>query len=60
VRDYGLFSANPFGAHAYDPAAAVSSVVLKPGQTVKLHYRVVIHPPMEAAAIDRMYRDWAK
>lgn len=60
VRDYGLFAANPFGAHAYDSSAAVSSVVLKPGQSVKLHYRVVIHPPMDASAIERMYRDWAK
>jgi hypothetical protein len=43
VRDYGLLAANPFGAHAFDPAEPASPVTLEPGKSVHLRYRVIIH-----------------
>lgn len=59
ARDYGLLAVNPFAAHAYDPAAPVSQVTLEPGQSVRLRYRVVIHPKMDSNAIAHLYKDWA-
>jgi hypothetical protein len=43
VRDYGLLAANPFGAHAFDPAEPASPVILEPGQSLHLRYRVIVH-----------------
>jgi len=59
ARDYGLLAANPFAAHAYDPAAPLSKVTLEPGQSVRLRYRVVVHPKMDAASIEQLYEVWA-
>ncbi len=59
VRDYGLLAANPFGSHAYDPDAAPSGVTLKPGETVHLRYRVLIHSALEPGALEEMYRQYA-
>ncbi len=59
VRDYGLFAVNAFASHAYDPAAPVSSVTLEPGQSLRLRYRVVVHPKLEDGAIEGMYKTWA-
>jgi hypothetical protein len=59
ARDYGLLAANPFAVHAYDPAAPESKVTLQPGQSVHLRYRVVVHPKMDRAAIERLYKTWA-
>jgi hypothetical protein len=59
ARDYGLLAANPFGAHAYDKNAPVSSVTLKPGETVHLRYLVVVHPAMDPSAIGRLYDRWS-
>jgi hypothetical protein len=58
-RDYGLVSANPFGSRAFDKEAPPSEVTLEPGQTAHLKYRVVIHPALEAAAIEDLYKKWA-
>jgi len=58
VRDYGLLAANPFGSHAFDPDAAPSSVTLKPGDTVRLRYRVVVHSALESGALDDLFRGY--
>jgi hypothetical protein len=58
ARDYGLLAANPFADHAYDPAAAERKVTLRPGESVRLRYRVLVHSKMDRAAIDRLYKVW--
>jgi hypothetical protein len=58
VRDYGLLAANPFGSHAFDPDAALSKITLKPGDTVRLRYRVVIHSVLESGALEDLFRGY--
>ena len=58
ARDYGLLAVNPFADHAYDPAAPERKVTLRPGKSVRLRYRVVVHPKMDGAAIERLYKAW--
>lgn len=44
ARDYGLFAANPFGEHDFfNDKSRDGSLTLKPGETLRLRYRVVIH-----------------
>jgi hypothetical protein len=59
VRDYGLLAVNPFGANAFDKQAPAAPVVLPPGQSLRLRYRIVVHPAMDAAQIERLYRQFA-
>ncbi len=58
ARDYGLVAANPFADHAYDPALPARNNTFEPGSSVRLRYRVVIHPKMDAAAIEKLYEFW--
>jgi hypothetical protein len=58
VRDYGLLAANPFGSHAFDPDAALSKITLKPGDTVRLRHRVVIHSVLESGALEDLFRGY--
>ena len=58
ARDYGLLGANPFADHAYDPALPARSTTLEPGKSLHLRYRVVVHPKLDAAAIEKLYEDW--
>jgi hypothetical protein len=45
VRNYGLLAANPFGLKVFTADKAQDgSLVLKPGESLRLRYRVVIHP----------------
>lgn len=44
ARDYGLFSLNPFGQHAFDPAAAENITKLAKGQKLTFQWRVLVHP----------------
>jgi hypothetical protein len=44
ARDYGLFSLNPFGQNAFDPAAPENIQKLRPGMRIELRWRVLIHP----------------
>ncbi|MEO7652933.1 MAG: PmoA family protein, partial [Bryobacteraceae bacterium] len=55
-RDYGLLAVNPFGTQAYDRNLPAAAVTLERGKSVRLRYRVVIHPAMEKAAIEALYR----
>jgi len=44
VRTYGLFAANPFGLHNFKGSREVDgSHTLKPGDTMTLRYRVLLH-----------------
>ena len=42
ARDYGLLEANPFGREAFGKGAK-SSVVIKPGEKLRLRYGVLLH-----------------
>lgn len=59
VRDYGLLAVNPFGANAFDKTLPAQTSLLKPGQTIHLRYRVVIHPAMSQSEIEALYRKFA-
>jgi hypothetical protein len=45
VRDYGLFCANPFGIHDFEPgkSATIGNHTVPVGGALKLRYRVVVH-----------------
>jgi hypothetical protein len=59
VRDYGLLAVNPFGANAFDKQVPPAPVSLPRGQALRLRYRIVVHPAMDAAQIERLYRQFA-
>jgi hypothetical protein len=44
VRDYALLFASPFASHDYNPSAPDGSLTLKPGEALKLRYRILVHP----------------
>ena len=45
VRTYGLFTANPFGLHHFKSDNSIDgSHQMKKGETMTLHYRVLVHP----------------
>ncbi len=45
VRSYGLFAANVFGEHHfYRDNSRDGSITLESGESLRFHYRVVIHP----------------
>lgn len=51
ARDYGLFAANPFGVHDFlNDKTKDGSMTMKPGETVRFRYRIVIHPGDEKDA----------
>lgn len=61
VRDYGMYTANPFGWHDYyaDPAAD-GSHVLPRGASLYFHYRVHLHRgDAVAAGVADRYHDYA-
>lgn len=43
VRDYGLFTANPFGLQSMDKTQPDGSVEMKKGERVKLRHRLIFH-----------------
>ena len=63
ARDYGLFAANPFGAHDFSGAPRGSGAhTLEPGDSLRLRYRVLLHagpgePEALAAEWDRFAGD---
>jgi hypothetical protein len=62
ARAYGLFAANIFGLRDfYADKTKDGSVTLKPGESLRFRYRVVIHPgDTQAAGIAKLYQDWTK
>jgi hypothetical protein len=61
-RDYGLFAVNPFGLKEFDPKAeGKGGLALKAGDTLRLRYRVVIHPgDYPKQKIENLYKDYVK
>jgi hypothetical protein len=44
VRDYALLFASPFASRDYNKDAPDGSLTLKSGETLRLRYRILIHP----------------
>ena len=42
ARGYGLFAANPLGAHIFNPKAEAMNYSIEPGKTATFRYRVLI------------------
>jgi hypothetical protein len=61
VRDYGLFSANPFGVHDFEKKPkGTGDYTLAASQTLTFRYRFYIHEGTEAEArVAEHYRDYA-
>ncbi len=60
-RDYGLFALNPWGQHAFDPAAGEAHTMLAAGAALHFRWRVVIHSgDIVGAHIADLYREFAK
>jgi hypothetical protein len=61
ARDYGLLQANAFGRQAFGKGEK-SSVVVRPGEKLRLRYGILIHsgPADEKLDLDAAYRDYLK
>lgn len=61
-RDYGLFAVNPFGLKEFEPKAeGQGGMDLKAGDTLRLRYRVVIHPgDYPKQKIEDLYKDYVR
>jgi hypothetical protein len=60
ARDFGLFSLNPFGSRAFDPAREASRWHLPTGQKLVFRWRVVIHPgDAESGHLADLYKEYA-
>lgn len=61
VRDYGLFSLNPFGRNTFNPDLEVSEWKLPSGGKLKFRFRVVIHPgDAESGNVAGLYKAYAE
>ncbi len=62
ARAYGLFAVNPFGLKEFDPkASGEGGRSLAAGETMRLRYRVTIHPgDVPKKKIAGWYSDYAK
>ena len=58
VRDYALLFASPFAFHDYKPSVPDASVTLKPGDELKLRYRILVHSG--AVDVDAAFREFAR
>jgi len=61
VRTYGLFAANPFGVHDFERDKSLDgSHTLATGESMKLHYRVLLHKGDEKTGhVAEMFSDYA-
>jgi hypothetical protein len=57
ARDYGLFAANPFARHGYDPSQPERITTLSAGESLRLGFRLAVY----AGQVDkpRLDRDYA-
>lgn len=58
VRDYALLFASPFAFRDYKPSAPDGSLAMKPGDELKLRYRILVHSG--AADIKTAFQSFAK
>ncbi len=59
VRDYGLLAVNPFGSKAFEAALPDSTFTLAKGKSLHLRYRIVVHPALPPAEIEKLYQDFS-
>lgn len=59
VRDYGLLAVNPFGSQAFDKGLPDAGFTLPEGQSIRLRYRILIHPALDPDRIGALYREFA-
>jgi hypothetical protein len=60
ARGYGLFAANPLGAHVFDPKAAEFKYTLEKGKSAVFAYRVILFSrAVKAAEMNREADLWA-
>jgi hypothetical protein len=60
VRDYGLFSLNPFGQSSFNPDLDDNITRLKSGEKLTFRWRVVIHPgDAVTGRVADLYKAWA-
>ncbi|MCZ6598670.1 MAG: PmoA family protein [Planctomycetota bacterium] len=61
ARDYGLFAANPFGAHDFEGAPeGTGDLTLEPDESLRFRYRVLIRlGTAEAEALERAWKTWS-
>jgi len=61
VRNYGLFTANPFGEHHFKKSnVEQGAVTVSAGDSLTLRYRVLFHQgDTQGANIEKVYRDFA-
>jgi hypothetical protein len=61
VRDYGLFSANPFGRKVFKASDAPAPLTLGPGQALTLRYAVLVHPgDVAEGTVSRRFQDYLR
>lgn len=62
VRDYGLFAANPFGAHDFEKKpAGEGDLAIPAGGTVTFRYRFILHEGDEKQArLEKLYKEFSK
>lgn len=61
VRTYGLFTANPFASHSYDPNLPDAAITIAPGETLRLRHRLIFHSGDEREAdIEAAWQAYAK
>jgi len=61
ARAYGLFAANPFGLSVFtNDKSQDGSITIKPGESLRYRYRVIIHPgTVDDAHIEDAYRSYS-
>ncbi|WP_009962968.1 PmoA family protein [Verrucomicrobium spinosum] len=61
VRDYGLFTANPFGIQSLDKTQADGTVELKKDEHLKLRHRLIFHKgDAKSASIESAWEAYSK
>jgi hypothetical protein len=60
-RAYGLHSVNPFGVSDFlADKTKDGSLTIAPGEHVRFHYRLIIHPGVPATRIADLYKQYAQ
>ena len=61
VRDYGLFSANPFGDRAFANQKGGPGVSLEPGRSLTYRFALLVHPgDARTGEVARRYREYVE